>query len=122
LFTDTIETDIDIYGAVKNLNVGAPYEIQCNVYTDQLVHSDLVNITWIGPNNNIIVTDNRINVIHITSNGNNHTSTLQFLYLSHEDEGLYTCNIAVMNSSDSESFELKRILSKLHILTCMAII
>ena len=92
--------------------VGNPYEIWCKVQTDPEVHSDIVNISWIAPNGDAIVTNDRISVIPITSDGNNHTSQLQFLYLSDEDEGLYVCNVAILSTTDSMSFELEKILSK----------
>ena len=92
--------------------MGEPYEIQCKVQTDPQVHSDIVNITWVAPNGDTVVTNDRINVIPITSNGNNHTSQLQFLYLSDEDEGLYVCSVTILNITDSMSFDLEEILSK----------
>ena len=114
LFTDDIDTTVDVYGTMENLTVGDKYEIQCEVYTDQLVHSDIVNITWIRSNNDTVVTDTRISITTTNSTGHNHTSTLQFSYLSEDDEGLlFTCQVTILNNTDSESFEIKEILSKL---------
>ena len=119
ILTDYIETTVDIYdNTMQNLTLGNPYEIQCKVYTDQVVHSDIINITWIGPDNDTVVNDSRIIVTTTNSIGNNHTSTLQFLYLKEGDEGLYTCHVAILSNTDSESFELETILSKLHFTVC----
>ena len=115
--TDDIGTTVDVYGTMENLTMGDPYEIQCEVYTDQLVHSDIVNITWIGPNNDTIVPDKRISITTTNSTGHNHTSTLQFSYLSEDDEGmLFTCHVTILSNTDSKSFEIEEISSKLAIL------
>ena len=95
-----------MHGSLENFTVGDPYEIKCEAYTDLVIHSDLVSFTWIGPNNETIMANNRTNVTTATSVGNNHTSTLQFVYLTEEDQGLYTCHVAILNNTDSESFEL----------------
>ena len=92
--------------------MGDPYEIQCKVYTDQIVNSDIVDITWIGPDNDTIVADGRLSVI-TNSTGHNHTSTLQFSYLSEDDEGLFICHVTILSNFDSGSIEIKGMSSKL---------
>ena len=111
-FTDIIETTVDMYSSVENLIVGAPYEIQCDIYTDQEIHPEIINITWIGPNNDTSMTDNRMKILPTISDGNIYTSILHFLYLSNEDEGLYICNVEILDNTSSASFELKEIISK----------
>ena len=106
LFTDDIGITVDVHGAMENLTVGNPYEIQCKVYTDQIVNSDIVDITWIGPDNDTIVADGRLSVT-TNSTGHNHISTLQFSYLSEDDEGLFICHVTILSNTDSESFEIK---------------
>ena len=110
LFADDINATVDIYGDVENLTVGYPHEIYCEVDTDEVVNSDLVNITWIGPDNNTVVNDSRIIVTTTNSFENNHTSTLQFLNLIEDDKGLYTCLVAIsgntVNVSDSEELSV----------------
>ena len=106
LFADDINATVDIYGGVENLTVGYPHEIYCEVDTGQVVNSDLVNITWIGPDNNTVVNDSRIIVTTTNSIGNNHTSTLQFLNLIEDDKGLYTCLVAIPGNTISVSEEL----------------
>ena len=114
LFTDDIGITVDVHGAMENLTVGDPYEIQCKVYTDQIVNSDIVDITWIGPDNDTIVADGRLSVTNFSS-GHNHTSTLLFSYLSEDDEGiLFTCNVTILSNTDSGSFIVEELSSKLH--------
>ena len=112
LFTDDIGITVDVHGAMENLTVGNPYEIQCKVYTDQIVNSDIVDITWIGPDNDPILPDSRLSII-TNSIGHNHTSTLLFLHLSEDNEGLFTCNVTILNNIDSESFKVE-LSSKFH--------
>ena len=113
LFTDDIGITVDVHGAMENLTVGNPYEIQCKVYTDQIVNSDNVDITWIGSDNDTIVADGRLSVV-TNSAGHSHTSTLQFSYLSEDDEGLFTCNVTILSNADSGSFKVEKPLSKFH--------
>ena len=113
LFTDDIGITVNVHGAMENLTVGDPYEIQCKVYTDQIVNSSIVDITWIGPDNDTIVADGRLSVTNI-STGHNHTSTLQFSYLSEDDEGLFTCNVTILSNTDSGSFKVEELSSKFH--------
>ena len=96
--------------------MGDPHEIQCTVYTDKVINANITDITWIGPSNNTIVTDNRVIIVNATTSisaDNNHTSTLQFIYLTEEDQGMYTCRVAILNNyTDSELFELEDFSSK----------
>ena len=113
IFTDDLNTNVEIQDVMENRIVGDPYEIQCNAYTNHAVD---VNITWNGPNNDTIVTNNRIIVNTNTSVGKNHTSTLQFLNLTEEDRGLYTCHVAVLSNTTSRFFKLEGLSSKFHCL------
>ena len=93
--------------------MGDSHEIQCKVYTDKVINANIINITWIGPNNDTIVTNNRTTVITATTSADNHTSTLRFRYLTENDEGLYTCHIAILNNyTESGFFELENFSSK----------
>jgi len=106
LFTDPTFV-VDVNSTRENLIVGSPYKLQCEVHTDQMVHFELVNINWIGPNNDTVVINDRINITQTNSIGKSHTSTLEFLYLSDVDEGLYTCNVDMLQNKKSKFFELK---------------
>ena len=74
-----------------------------------------MNIRWIGPDGVIANDNSRITVIPTTSGRYIHTSTLQFSYISAEDENTsYNCT-ASLSSGDHEP------LSKsftMNILTC----
>ena len=113
LFVDDIGITVDVHGTMENLTVGDPYKIQCEVYTDQIVNSSIVDITWIGPDNDTMVLDSRLNITSI-STGHYHTSTLQFSYLSEDDEGLFTCNVTVLSNTESGSFKVDELSSKFH--------
>ena len=112
IFTDPVEFIVDMYDTMENLIVGDPYEIKCEISTNLKINSGLINFTWIGPNNETIVTNNRTNVTTTTSIGKNHTSILQFLYLSENDHGLYTCLVTLLNVTDSAHLELEEASSK----------
>ena len=105
LFADDINATVNIYGDVENLTVGYPHEIYCELDADEVINSDLVNITWIGLDNDTVVNDSRI-IVTSNSFENNHTSTLQFLSLIENDEGLYTCLVAIPGNTINESKEL----------------
>lgn len=112
-FTDNFNTTIEIQDVTDNRTVGDPHEIQCKVYTDKVVNTNIINITWIGPNNDTIVTNSRITVTATASADNNHTSTLQFQYLTEEDQGMYTCHVAILsNYTDFGIFKLEDVFSK----------
>ncbi|XP_065889338.1 uncharacterized protein [Dysidea avara] len=89
------------------MSVSDPLEIHCLVDTPNITNSDDVTISWTGPNGTI-TNDNRLNITPTVSNGTNHLSTLQFSYLSEDDEGLYECNTAVLdyNKNKTASVEL----------------
>ena len=96
--------------------MGKPYEINCTIYTGKAVNSDSVNISWIGPNGDIANESDRITVIPTTSNGYNHTSTMQFLYISEQDENVsYNCTASLSgeHKSLSKSFVISSITGKL---------
>ena len=111
MFTDYINTTVNLHGAVENLTVGDPYVIQCEVHTDQIVNSDIVNITWIGPYSNTIVNNSRMSVTTYNSVGRNHTSTLYFSPLNEGDKGSYTCHVEIYGNKNSASLKLS-VLSK----------
>ena len=83
-----------------------PYEIRCKVSTSSVLHSDLVKITWIGPKNDIIATDNGRSVSKTISDGNNHTSVLKFIVFRSKFDGLYTCKVTILNNTYSKALNL----------------
>ena len=86
--------------------VGSPQDIQCIVSTVSGVELSSVVINWMGPGGESITNDSRVTISSTTSSGNNYTSSLQFTYLMEGDEGMYTCNVMILETSVSQSTEL----------------
>ena len=97
--------------------MGTPHEINCALYTGKVVNSDNVSISWNGPNGDIANESDRITVIPTTSDGHIHTSTLQFSYISEEDENtLYNCTASVSGEHESlsKSFTMNNLSGELN--------
>ena len=92
--------------------VGSPQDIQCIVSTVSGVELNSVMISWMGPGGESITNDSRVTISPITSSGNNYTSSLQFTYLMEGDEGMYTCNVMILDTSISNTFQLNNLTSK----------
>ena len=93
--------------------VGSPQDIQCIVSTVSGVELSSVMINWMGPGGESITNDSRVTISPTTSSGNNYTSSLQFTYLMEGDEGMYTCNVMILDTTLSDIFELRSLESKL---------
>ena len=92
--------------------VGKPYWIQCSVSTSEKVNSRIVKIDWSGPDGSI-TNDSRITVHPtLSDDGIVHNSTLEFLYLSQNDTGAFTCNVTILDTNVSETFLLDNITSE----------
>ena len=102
----TLSPSSPIQGAV----VGSPQIINCTVNG---VGSSSVMISWMGPGRRNIMNDSRVTISPTTSSGNNYTSSLQFTYLMEGDEGTYTCNVMILDTSGSDSIEIQSLTSKL---------
>ena len=83
--------------------VGSPQDIQCIVSTVSGVELSLVMISWMGPGGESITNDSRVTISPTTSSGNNYTSSLQFTYLMEGDEGMYTCNVMILETNGSNT-------------------
>ena len=71
-------------------------------------------ISWMRPGGNIDATNGRVSIGSVTAGGNNmYTRSLQFTYLIEGDEGTYTCNVMILETSESQSVELRSPFSKL---------
>ena len=79
--------------------VGSPQDIQCIVSTVSGVELSSVMISWMGPGGESITSDSRVTISPTTSSGKNYTSSLQFTYLKEGDEGMYTCNVMILETS-----------------------
>ena len=87
--------------------VGSPQDIQCIVSTVSGVELSSVMISWMGPGGESITNDSRVTISPTTSSGNNYTSSLQFTYLMEGDEGMYTCNVIILETIGSGRREMK---------------
>ena len=92
--------------------VGSPQDIQCIVSTVSGVELSSVMINWMGPGGEPITNDSRVTISPTTSSGNNYTSNLQFTYLMERDEGVYTCNVMILEANTLYTLELNRFISK----------
>ena len=94
--------------------MGSPQVINCTVSTVSGVESSSVMISWMGPGGNITTTNGRVSIGSVTDDGNNmYTRSLQFTYLMEGDESTYTCNVMILETSESQSVELQSLTSKL---------
>ena len=95
--------------------MGSPQVINCTVSTVSGVESSSVMISWMGPGG-VITSDNKVTISPTTSSGNTYTSSLQFIYLMEGDEGTYTCNVMILETSGSRSVELQSLDSEFFVL------
>ena len=99
--------------SIQNATIGSPQVINCTVITVSGVESSSVMISWMRPGGSSIISDSRVTISPTTSSGNNYTSSLQFDYLLQGDRGNYTCNVMILDTTESQSVELQSILCKL---------
>jgi len=92
--------------------VGSPQDIHCIVSTVSGVELGSVMISWMGPGGESITNDSRVTISPTTFSGNNFTSSLQFTYLMEGDEGTYTCNVMMLETKNSVSWELTNLTGK----------
>ena len=92
--------------------VGSPQDIQCIVSTVSGVELSSVMISWMRPGGESITNDSRVTISPTISSGNNYTSSLQFTYLMEGDEGMYTCNVMILETSASRFFTINNLISK----------
>ena len=86
--------------------MGSPQVINCTVNTVSGVESSSVIISWMGPEGSI-TTNGRISIGSVNNANNIYTNSLQFTYLMEGDEGSYTCNVMILDTSESQSVELQ---------------
>ena len=103
----TPDISISPSDAIKGAMVGSPQVISCTVSTVSGVESSSVIISWMGPEG-AITTNDRVSIGSVTDDVNNmYSSSLQFTYLLEGDEGTYTCNVTILDTSGSQSVELQ---------------
>ena len=86
--------------------VGSPQEIHCTVGAVNGVESSSVMISWMGPGGSTIRNDSRVTISPTVSFGNNYISTLEFTYLMEGDEGMYTCDVMILETRQSDSIKI----------------
>ena len=96
--------------------VGSPQAIECVVCTVSGVKLSSVIISWMGPHGNLITGNNRIIVNPVTSFGNNYTSGLHFIYLMEGDEGIYTCNVMILETTQNNVVVLDNLICKCYLM------
>ena len=99
-------------GPIQGAMVGSPQDIQCIVSTVSGVELSSVMINWMGPGGESITNDSRVTISPTTSSGNNYTSSLQFTYLMEGDEGMYTCNVMILETISSNIVEIAELSGK----------
>ena len=93
--------------------VGSPQDIQCIVSAVSGVELSSVMISWLRPGGESITDDSRVIISPTTSSGNKYTSSLQFTYLMEGDEGLYTCNVMILEAKNLSSLQLNILTGKI---------
>ena len=104
----TISPSHPIQGAM----VGSFLVINCTISTVSGVNLNSVLASWKRSGGNPVTTDCRVTISLVSSGGNTYTSNLQFGYLMKGDEGIYTCNVMILEASGSQSVELQSLTSK----------
>ena len=98
-----ISSSSPILGAM----VGRSQTIHCIVSTVSGVELSSVMISWMGPNGNLTTDNSRIIVRPITSSSNNNfTSSVHFIYLMEGDEGIYICNVKILENIQTSQVEM----------------
>ena len=111
VFYTVPNSTITMEGSTESATLGQPYSIQCSIEMSEQVDSSIVNIDWSGPNGSI-ANDSRIYIHSIISdNGTIYNSTLQFLYLSQNDSGSFTCSMTILDTTLSQTYQLDNITS-----------
>ena len=65
-----------------------------------------------GPDGNLITDNSRIIVNPVTSFGNTYASGIHFIYLMEGDEGIYTCNVMILDTVKASYVELSSLTCK----------
>ena len=109
----TADISIVPYGPIEDGIVGSPKEIHCTVRTVSGVESNLVMISWMGPGGDTVTNDSRVIINPTISVGNDYISTLEFLHLMEGDEGIYTCNMTILETAQSDFVEMGMLTGKI---------
>ena len=100
--------------------VGSPQVLVCSVKTVDGVESNLVTISWIGPegsytNNSRVTIEMDREEWQMSETplySNTYNSSLQFAYLMEGDEGIYNCSVTILDTANSQSVAMESLSSK----------
>jgi len=117
LFVTVPAPDISMLplGSVVDGVVGSPQEIHCTVSTVNGVELSSVLISWMGPGGDTITNDSRVTISRITAINSDFISTLEFSYLMEGDEGIYTCNVMILEAKTSAFIKIRNLTCKLKV-------
>ena len=99
---------VSVQGTTDSVIIGQPYSLECIVNMREEVNTNIVKIDWIGHLGSI-TNGSRIAIYPIVSNDTMiFNSTLQFLYLSPNDNGTFTCNVTILEFDiiQSQTYQL----------------
>jgi len=86
--------------------VGSSEIFYCVVYTVSGVELSSVMISWMGPGGKSITNDSRVTISPTTVSGNHFANNIRFTYLMEGDEGIYTCNVKILETNNSDTLLL----------------
>ena len=107
------------FGPIHGAVVGNPLSFHCVVYTVNGVEVSSVLISWMKPGGESITSDSRHNISQTTVSGNHFASHLRFSYLMEGDEGIYTCNVMILETNSSDTVLLNVLTGWLIILSVL---
>ena len=93
--------------------MGDTLNLKCLVTTVSGVEFSSVMFSWVGPRSIPVINGSRVIINPTTSNDNSYTSSVQFAYLMEGDEGIYACNVMMLETFGSASVILETLASKL---------
>ena len=102
----TPDVSVIPFHSIDGAMVGTSQEIHCTVSTVGGVEFNTVVINWMGPGRDTITNDSRVTISPTTSINNNYISTLKFIYLMEGDEGIYTCDVVILETNASDHVEI----------------
>ena len=87
--------------------VGDSLEFQCIAKVKFTgVEPNSVSFEWFGPNDNSVATDSRVIINSAIITTFEFSSILKFSYLMEEDKGIYTCNVTIVRTTESDLISL----------------
>ena len=87
--------------------MGGHQDFQCIASTVSGVDISSVAFRWMLIGGGPVTNNSRVSISPTTSNGSNFTSTLQFEYITEEDDGIYVCTVMILETDVSEFVEIE---------------